>query len=69
MALGHEKLDVYRLATSYVARVYEKAARLERACFARRAAIQTKLALLFFESATGSHKGVRAVSASFLGHG
>ncbi|MDD4018141.1 MAG: four helix bundle protein [Kiritimatiellae bacterium] len=29
MALGHEKLDVYRLAISYVAWVYEKAARLE----------------------------------------
>ena len=29
MALGHEKLDVYRLAIGYVAWVYEKAARLE----------------------------------------
>ena len=29
MALGHEKLDVYRLAISYVAWVYEIAARLE----------------------------------------
>ena len=29
MALGHEKLDVYRLAIGYVAWVYEIAARLE----------------------------------------
>ncbi len=29
MALGHEKLDVYRLAIGYVAWVYEKAATLE----------------------------------------
>ncbi|NLG01224.1 MAG: four helix bundle protein [Lentisphaerae bacterium] len=29
MALGHERLDVYRLAIGYVAWVYEIAARLE----------------------------------------
>jgi hypothetical protein len=29
MALGHERLDVYRLAMAYVAWVYEKAATLE----------------------------------------
>ena len=29
MALGHERLDVYRLAIAYVAWVYEKAATLE----------------------------------------
>ena len=29
MALGHERLDVYRLAIGYVARVYEKAATLD----------------------------------------
>jgi hypothetical protein len=31
MALGHEKLDVYRLAIRYFAWVYEKAVALERA--------------------------------------
>jgi hypothetical protein len=29
MALGHERLDVYRLAIGYVAWVYEKSATLE----------------------------------------
>ena len=29
MALGHERLDVYRLAIAYVAWVYEKSATLE----------------------------------------